>query len=215
MENKDKQLILTEADLLGQGAHKKVYRHPEDPARCVKICFKEDDEDIRRELDYRHRCKRTYYSQMLPKYCGTVETNLGTGYVFELVRDFDGQMSRTLQTYLENPGLCEAYFHTNLAGMLAELKKELETDLFLSSVMEPYNFCVERVTPATYRFRCIDDLGASSWIPLPYYFQHFALSRIRRYWRRFTDHLQADYGVTLTRQVDGTTERIADVNRTV
>lgn len=125
MENKDKQLILTEADLLGQGAHKKVYRHPEDPARCVKICFKEDDEDIRRELDYRHRCKRTYYSQMLPKYCGTVETNLGTGYVFELVRDFDGQMSRTLQTYLENPGLCEAYFHTNLAGMLAELKKEL------------------------------------------------------------------------------------------
>lgn len=215
MENKDKQLILTEENLLGQGAHKKVYRHPKDPTRCVKICFKEDDEDIRRELDYRHRCKRTYYSQMLTKYYGTVETNLGTGYVFELICDFDGQISRTLQAYLEHPELCDQYFHTNIEAMLVELKRELEEDLLLSSVMEPFNFCVERVTPTTYRFRCIDDLGVSAWIPLPYYFRYFALSRIRRYWKRFEKHLQADYGVTLTYQIEETANKIADADRTV
>jgi len=72
---------------IGKGLHKAAYVDPRDRTRCIKVCFHENDPDLERELKYRHWCHRE--SRMLPAYYGTVRTSRGTGYVYELIHDFD------------------------------------------------------------------------------------------------------------------------------
>ena len=91
------KITLTEKNILGKGTNKIVYYHPADKNKCIKFSLdKADETDIQYELKFRKICKkRIEHSTLLTKYYGTVETNLGTGHVFELVRDFDGQLSET------------------------------------------------------------------------------------------------------------------------
>lgn len=96
-------VILDEKLLLGQGAHKKCYIHPDNSSLCVKVLFQEPDTDMDRELAYRKsRQRRNLKSKLLPMYLGTIDTNLGTGYVYERVCDFDGTNSLTLDDFIKH-----------------------------------------------------------------------------------------------------------------
>ena len=46
-------LVLTDNDLIGAGAHKATYIHPQDKTLCVKIARNAHDVDLKRELAYR------------------------------------------------------------------------------------------------------------------------------------------------------------------
>lgn len=46
-------LYLSDADIIGVGAHKITYEHPHNKALCIKIAKHENDIDIKRELHYR------------------------------------------------------------------------------------------------------------------------------------------------------------------
>ena len=41
----------------------------------------------------------------LPKYFGEVKTDKGAGFVVELIRDFDGEVSKTFEYYLKKDGV--------------------------------------------------------------------------------------------------------------
>lgn len=105
----------------GNGRHKKCYLHPHDAARCIKMAYSEDGQkDLDREIKYLEVLKRKGKNyDVLPKYFGTVETNLGTGHVYELIVDEGGAKSRTLEDYLFDENLlCD-----NLPMIITELQK--------------------------------------------------------------------------------------------
>ncbi|MCH5760695.1 YrbL family protein, partial [Salmonella enterica] len=96
-------ILLSEQTPLGAGRHRKCYTHPDNARRCIKVIYNRDhggDKEIRRELSYYAHLSRylTDWSA-IPRYYGTVETDCGTGYVYDMITDFNGAPSITLTEF--------------------------------------------------------------------------------------------------------------------
>ncbi len=118
---------LSEQSPLGTGRHRKCYAHPEDAQRCIKIVYHRGDggdKEIRRELKYyAHLGRRLKDWSGIPRYHGTVETDCGTGYVYDVIADFDGKPSITLTEFAEQCRYEEDI--AQLRQLLKQLKRYL------------------------------------------------------------------------------------------
>lgn len=186
------KVILHEDAVIGAGANKKVFIDPRDERCCIKILYDERCLDWVRELKYRKsRAKRSLQSKLLPEYYGKVKTNLGTGYVFERVLDFDGSTSKELSKLLmqlnEKPNylLLENLLEDILRGMLAER--------LVTTNIEYTNFMLQRITPEYLKIRVVDNLGTHAKIPLIFYADSLARKHIKKYFRRLLDDIARDF----------------------
>ena len=196
-----KYIDLSNAVLIGTGDHKKVFIDPADTHKCIKVLFRTSDEDLERELAYRKiREKRGLKSKLLTTYFGTVETNLGAGYVFEHVVDFDGSTSRTLAQLLKN-AVADTRLVPVVTKVMCVFKAMWFEELISVSNVEPGNFMVQRYSETDFTVRIIDNIGSSAFIPLPYYFDCVAKFRTKKYWNRFLSELQSDYPSVMTAEL--------------
>ena len=196
-----KYIDLSNAVLIGTGDHKKVFIDPADTHKCIKVLFRTPDEDLERELAYRKiREKRGLKSKLLTTYFGTVETNFGTGYVFEHVIDFDGSTSRTLAQLLKN-AVADTRLVPVVTKVMCVFKAMWFEELISVSNVEPGNFMVQRYSETDFTVRIIDNIGSSAFIPLPYYFDCVAKFRTKKYWNRFLNELQRDYPSVMTAEL--------------
>ena len=186
------KLVLTENDILGKGNNKIVYYHPEDKNKCIKFPLDYSDEtDILRELRYRRICKETVEkSSLLTKYFGTVETNLGMGHVFELVRDFDGKISETFETLI-----CREKNSPKVLELLAMFKEKFFEENIITTRLFPGNFLVQRISEDKSIIRIVDDIGMRVLIPIPYYSKIIARRRQKRIWKDFLQLLHELIGL--------------------
>lgn len=195
--NSDGKLNLTDDLFLGRGAHKAAYVHPEDEKLCVKITFKWPDEDVKKELRYRSVLgKKADDMPLLVKYYGMVETNLGRGYVFERVTDFDGGSCSTLSQYIETCSSSE-----EMVQLLLAFRKEFFRGRYVVAGMNTDNFLVQRISSTERRLRIVDDLGTGAFIPLLYYSDRLLRKRAAKYWRLLVHQLEAKYGGLITKEI--------------
>ena len=188
------KIVLTDELFLGDGNHKIVYAHPTDRHRCVKLLRTPDDPDFAKEMRYRKALgDRADSMTLLTKYFGEVDTNRGTGYVFERVIDFDGKSSPTMLNVL-----ADAFVYRDLIpeteNLLLDFKREYFAERFLLAGVDPDNYLVQKISPTARRVRIIDNIGIATFVPLAYWFDSFALKRAKKYWRRFSDLMRSDYG---------------------
>lgn len=196
-----KYIDLSDAVLIGTGDHKKVFISPADMRKCIKVLFRTPDEDLERELAYRKsREKRGLKSKLLTTYFGTVETNLGTGYVFEHVVDYDGSTSKTLAQLFKNAA-ADKRLIPEVTQVMCKFKAMCFEELISVSNVEPGNFMVQRYSENDFTIRIIDNIGSSAFIPLPYYFDCVAKFRTKKYWNRFLSELQKDYPAVMTAEL--------------
>lgn len=100
-------LVLSADHLINSGAHRDCYLHPDDPGRCIKLS-RSDGGGLRSGLNEIEHAYHNVLSQRLgeafyahaPRCYGVVETNLGKGPSFELIRDADGQASVRFSQYI-------------------------------------------------------------------------------------------------------------------
>lgn len=183
-------LILTDNDILSKGTNKIVYRYPGDNTRCIKLSLW-DDTDVQYELKYRKICKDIVKnSSLLTKYYGTIDTNLGIGYIFELVRDYDGNVSETLKDFIFREKDVPRVF-----SVLKLLKKKLFAEKIITYKLFPDNVMIQRITAQEVRIRIIDGIGMHVFLPLPYYIEPLARQRRKRIWKRFMNYLCENYGL--------------------
>ena len=180
-----KQIELNDALLLGRGHHKAAYCYPGNPGLCIKIPYETPDYDLKRELMYRKvRRWRGLPSSVLTEYHGTVETNLGIGYVFERMMDYDGKPSVSLEEFLsdKNLGSEKERFVSDLLRQLyrSELAEEI-----ITSDTNPENFYIWQKEPGRYCLRIIDNIGSPAFIPLIYFVPLLARRHVEKYWKRF------------------------------
>ena len=195
------KIILTEKLLLGKGAHKKVYLDPTDAYHCIKVPFEIPDEDLEKELRYRNsREKRHLKSRLLTAYYGTIDTNLGTGYIFERVQDYDGKTSRSFKDLFEQAA-ADVAMCPFIEEMMQKCKAMLFQELIVTSNMEDGNFVLQRISETEYTIRIIDNIGSPVFFPLAYYFDFFARKRTVKYWKRFLDNLQRWYAKVMTEEL--------------
>lgn len=183
-------MILTDENILGKGTNKRVYFHPTDPNKCIKFSLDSADEtDIKYELEFRRICKdRVEKSILLTKYFGTVETNLGTGYIFELVRDFDGNLSETFESFIKREGNSDSTHN-----LLREFKQTLFDEQIITYTIFPDNIMVQKISESKSLIRIIDGIGMHVLIPIPYYVDKIAERRELRIWQKFLQKLRDDF----------------------
>ena len=186
-------LTINEDLFIGSGGHQATYIHPIDETKCIKIPHSKDDGDVKKEMRYRRMCAaKLENSALVTKFFGTIETNLGLGYVFERVLDYDGKTSLDMKKFLPKTKPDEKTLQkiwTTLLNFKSDFLREniaiVDTDI--------ENFMVQEHAPETYRVRIVDNIGTPVLIPLVYWFDFAAAWKAKRYWNRIVVWLAENY----------------------
>ena len=187
-------IILTDDLFLGDGNHKIVYAHPTDNKLCVKLLRTPDDPDFAKEMRYRKALGgRADSMTLITKFFGEAETSKGTGYLFERVTDYDGKNSQTMLNVLDDT-VADKKLLPATEKLLLDFKQTYFDEKFLLAGVDPDNYLVQKISPTERRVRIIDNIGIASFIPLPYYFDFFALKRAKKYRLRFVEQMRDGYG---------------------
>lgn len=173
----------------------------------IRICVSNSptigggQKDLLREINYIDVLNRRHkdYS-ILPQYFGKVNTNLGTGYVFEIIRDYNGNKTQTLEDFITSPTLFAENFDL-IVHLLKNLKNELYKNEIITMVLFPENILFQKIDKNTYRVRIVNDMGSAVLIPLEYHFKYFAHTKILRRWKMFLDVLRNKYASHLSEKL--------------
>ncbi len=184
----EQQIIQITSAPIGVGQERACYRHPQHPTRVIKVQKGESDKQTRRELRLYRWLQRRGMDNFahIPRFYGEVQTNLGDGFVVDLIEDFDGGRSLSLYDCFER-GYPLAEFQPYLEELRSYL---LENRVIFSVDMGRFNVLFRRLSEHDARLYVIDGLGnhsALNWLDnVPY----FARRKIRRRWTRFIGRLK-------------------------
>ena len=122
----------------------------------------------------------------IPQYYGKLKTNLGEGFVVDLIADYDGGVSRSLWWHFE-----QGYPLAEFLPYLDELRQYLLDNRVIFSVdMGRYNILFQKTSPQQARLVVIDGLGNHSSVNWLDNISWFARRKIKRRWHRFISRLQ-------------------------
>lgn len=179
--------------LIARGWHRECYRHPEDHNLCVKVVVNGDDKETLREQGYyRHLQKHLSDWQSIPQFHGNIATNLGNGAVFSLIRDPDGEVSKTLGYYLSSAELFSRY-RAELQDSLQRLFCYQIKHNVITMSLKPNNLLFQRSDTGQGNMFIIDNLGNAEVIPFSTHSRFFGSRKIQRKWRKFKTLLNKQY----------------------
>ena len=175
-----------------------VYINPMNPLQCIKVQTGEI-RDYYLEMEYRRSRKRRGLPQssVMAKHYGNVETNFGTGYVFERVTDYDGTTSMLIHdlVQLEMQAREKGLSAKQIAGTEKKLPRVKDVLLTMYEMIlherliikdyNCHNYMIQFSTPTSWSIRIIDGFGYRVLIPLAYYIDFFSVRHIHRFWHRF------------------------------
>ena len=170
---------------IGQGKERACYVHPDDPSRAIKIPLGDQRTQTRREVEFYENLRRQDPRAPLPRYYGQVETNLGRGIVVDLVRDYDGSVSRPLNRLLAEGRPIEE-FEPCLDAFGRALLEHL---VIFNHDMNIGNLLLQRLSPDESRLVAIDGLGDTVAIGWLNRFPWLVRRKIERRWARFIARL--------------------------
>lgn len=178
-------MIQITAQEVGKGNERKCYVHPEDETKAIKISY---EQKIGRSKQT--RIETAYYKKLLkrksmdwshlPRFYGEVETNYGKGFVVELIRDFDGSVSKSLEYYLKEYGI-EPFF----SELEAYRRYFLDNLIIFNYGMMPKNILRRRLSETEAELVLIDGMGDVSHLQFHTKIPYFARQRIIRRWNKF------------------------------
>ena len=194
---------LDPSHLFGRGTHRVCYIHPDDERLCIKITLRGGERETQREIKYyRHLKQRNISWDLMPMFHGCVETNLGEGVVFELIRDCDGGISQTLESYLELPALTESDF-VSLARSLRSLRGYMLEQGIITRRLKAKNILYNKTDADNARLVLIDNTGNTDFIPVCSYISYLAARKIARKWQRFESDIWSPRLEAASRLISG------------
>ena len=168
---------------IGKGKERACFIHPEDPRKAIKIPFGKVHEQTIRDIRFYKDLKRRGIKDLvhIPGYYGLCDTNAGRGIVVDLIRNYDGEISRPMNWYLAQ-GVPVEEFDVYLEELKACFLEHL---IIFNHDMNIGNLLVQKTSTAKARLVAIDGLGdvvAIDWFNrIPF----FARRKIERRWKRF------------------------------
>ena len=173
---------------IGEGEIRKCYKHPKNEHLCLKIPHKH----ITREYTYKEisyfkklakRNKNKYSFAFYSDYHGEIETNLGQGQVFDLVKDeTTGEISRTLEYYLMEDNSIE---DSKLWTAILDLKKQMTIHKVFTRDLRSRNLCCKILKDKSIQIIIIDGIGHRDFFPFADMFHHFSKKKIERTFKKW------------------------------
>jgi hypothetical protein len=185
---------LISGNLIGKGLHRECYVHPANKDLCIKIAVNENIKESQREEKYYGFLEKKSISwEMLPRYYGHVNTNLGTGTVFDMIRNRDGLISKTLDHYFKYSEQTDLHY-SGLLQALSLLKVYLLDQQIITMTIKPKNILYREAGPTDSRLVIVDNIGNSDYIPISNHSKILARHKISRKWHRFEQLISEAYG---------------------
>lgn len=190
------KIEIAKSDFIGEGSHRACYAHPENKDRCIKIGAIDSKESRRERACYKLLQKRGVSWQSLSRFYGFVETNMGPGEEFDLVRDYDGEISKTLEHYLETDAEAEKseLYYDSLAKAVSFLKTDIYQQVILVRTILTENILYKKINADEGNLVIIDNIGNTDLLPICDYSKFFARRKIARKWQRFERSMLRKYG---------------------
>lgn len=170
---------LSQAVFIGKGKNKQCYVHPEDPSLCIKVSNeganpKELKKELREFIRLRKKAPHRHSELTIPKYHGSLETSLGTGYVFDRIVKADGSYYPTLKQHLQEK--------SPNRKVVTEIIQKLYNDIYQSaaiiSELNADNVLVLSANP--YQFSLVDGFGEGASLKISEWHPHFARRKFTR-----------------------------------
>ena len=192
-------LILDNTLYFSQGTTRKCYLHPRDPDLCVKIPLQNQ---LKRQRGILRSIERenTYYKKLIKnniswshlcQYHGDVKTNLGTGSIYQVIRDTDGEIANNLAHYL-NQGDFIRKHQTQLVTALRELFVYMVNNRIVTTSLLPRNIVLTGISER-FKLTIIDDIGNSEWLKVSELTTALTIRKIRRKWHKMLTNMQAKH----------------------
>ena len=187
-------LSLSSQQPFAEGTKRRCYVHPDDASLCVKVPAGGADDakqaaEQRLELgDYAMLQRRGSPGlfERIPRFEGTVDTDLGQGIVSQLFRDTDESISRNLGELIREQGLTPG-----LVKAVDALKQWLREQRLLSRDTGPHNVVAVRLAKDEWKLVIIEGLVNRRFRWLTRSFRWFADYMIGRELQKFDRRVQA------------------------
>jgi hypothetical protein len=182
-------IYLNSEFFIGKGAHKKCYIHPLSKFFCIKISYNNSEKIVEKEIKYnKFFQKKVSDSNIVPNYYGVIKTNLGNGYVYDLVRDYDGQISKPLDFYLKNKKL-----HPSLIKTFQTFEKQMIKNELITRKLKERNLLYQKFDKNCGQIVIVDDIGPNEFIPLEIWISFLAKMKIKRKINKFKKMIKKIY----------------------
>lgn len=183
-----KMITLDDSLLINRGSERNCYRHPSDTLSCIKVIgqyTRRTNTRIQRELKYLKKYKQPPNKlELIPDFHGKIDTNLGLGYIFQLITDFDGTISLSLSDYLKENGTNDIIYQKIVVIYHAFLKSNA-----VVSDLHPGNLLLQRHNPKDFNLIMIDGFGNSDFIKMCDYSAYFQKKKLVRKFQRLLSNL--------------------------
>ena len=179
---------------IGMGKERMCFVHPEDPRLAIKIPKAGKSPRTEREVRFYNRLdsRGSIDCKHIPRFHGICETNRGKGIVVELIRNYDGEISRPMNWYLAHRYPLEEF-----VPFLDELQQAfLDQLIVFNQDLTIANLLVRKTSASKFHLVAIDGL-AIDWLDrIPFLLRR----KIRRRWQHFMDRLYRSREVQLQRE---------------
>jgi len=170
--------------LIASGTNRACYIHPTDEQKCIKITISGNHKETNREANYyKYLQKKDVSWDMLAKFYGFVETDIGKGEVVELIRNYDLDISKSLDHYFRKiKSQQDINFFLNL---LVKLKKYLYKEKIYIKDLNAVNIVYQKYNQTDGRLVIIDGLAHSNYIPFARSIDSITTKKIDKSWNHF------------------------------
>jgi len=172
---------LTTDFLVAEGTDYQCFRHPGDEQYCIKVLNPQRPAGpFWSEVSYCASLRRRGVKfDHIAGFHGLIETNLGRGAIFDLVRDDDAQISRSLENYLQRQ---DQHINAWAIDAMETLKQDLLRQWIVCHDLNPGNLRVKRLGFDEFRLVVVAGVGHRQLLPLASYSRRLARKRLTRNW---------------------------------
>ena len=168
---------------IGRGKERACYVHPDDPRKAIKISIGKTSAQAQREIKFYRKLQKRgeVVDKHIPEFYGLCDTNLGQGIVVDLIRNYDGEVSRSINWYL-----AQGCLMLEFEPYLDELKHSfLQNLVVFNSDMTIDNLLVQKLSTRKTQLVAIDGLGDGTALDWLVFSPLLVRRKIRRRWARF------------------------------
>ena len=177
---------------IAKGSSRICYEHPDFSDRCIKVSLLDNNEESIKEKNYYKYLENKGISwEYIAKYHNTIKTDIGDGFVYDLVRDYDGNISKTLSYYLQTEEKTKSIINPLI--LLNEIKHYLLRENIMVKDFNTKNMMYQKTAKDTARLIIVDGLHKDKIISLSMYIKYFSLKKITTRYDNFENSLYKRY----------------------
>ena len=173
---------------IGKGKERLCYQHPNHENLCIKISQKSRNrkyEENEKEFSYFNKHLKGSSNLPISEPVDWVQTNLGRGLTFQLIRDHDGSISKDLKTLIAQNQLS---YDDAIIGM-EQLKQEFCEKMISVIDLNLGNLLLQKISDDEHRLIMIDGFGIKNMIPVLYLSKFLGRKEITRRFDRYIKEL--------------------------